>query len=111
VDRGGHTLFFTGYARLPAGITASEMYRVVGVGLEVDARSGEIVDVEATLATSVGRRFFRRLVKGRRLLEDFPEIVAAIEQRYHGNAQKALVTALRIAHEKYRSYLSREDSN
>ena len=98
------TLFFTGYARLPAGITASEMFRVVGIGLEVDPDTGEVIEADCTLATEVGRRFFSRLVEGQRLDEDFQCIVREVEERYQGNAQKAMVTALKIAREKFRAY-------
>jgi len=99
---GKGTLFLTGYARLPAGITASELSRVVGIGLEVEPEAGRIVEADCTLATRLARRFFRELVVGFRLVEDLDELVKRLEERYHGNAQKALVAALRLAAERYR---------
>jgi hypothetical protein len=104
------TLFFTGYAKLPAGITATEMFRVVGIGLEVKARTGEIIAADCTLATEVGRRFFANLVEGRRLDEDFAILVNLVEKRYYGNAQKAIITALKIAREKFRAYRENPDA-
>jgi len=98
------TLFFTGYARLPGGITASRVSEVVGVGVEVEPDTGRIVDAECTLATNLARDFFRRLVVGRRLEGDFAAVVKDIERRYHGSAQKALSTALKAVLEKYLSY-------
>jgi len=98
------TIFLTGYAKLPDGITASEMFRVVGIGLEVERTTGTVVGADCTLATEVGRQFFRKLVEGRRLEMDFEVMVAEVETRYLGNAQKALVTAMRIARDKYRAY-------
>ncbi len=98
------TIFLTGYAKLPDGITASEMFRVVGIGLEVERTTGIVVAADCTLATEVGRRFFRKLVEGRRLVEDFAVVVEEVELRYLGNAQKALITAMRIARDKYRAY-------
>lgn len=89
---------------MPAGITASELYRVVGIGIEVDPVSSEIVSADCTLATEVGRSFFARLVVGKKLDDDFERIVDEIERRYQGNAQKALITALRISREKYKAY-------
>lgn len=97
------SLFISGYAKLPEGITASEMFRVVGIGLEVERETGVIVAADCTLATGVGRRFFEQIVKGRRLVDDFPLLIDEVEERYHGNAQKALVTALRIARDKFRA--------
>ncbi len=98
------TVFLTGYARLPAGITASKVSDVVGVGVEVDPATGHIADAECTLATELARDFFRRLVVGRNLDAEFPLLVKTIERRYHGSAQKALVTALKTILEKYQSY-------
>lgn len=98
------TLFFTGYARLPGGITASRLSEVVGVGLEVDPATGMVINAECTLATALAREFFRRLVVGNRLEDDFAAVVRTIERRYHGSAQKALVTALKAALEKYLAY-------
>jgi len=98
------TIFLTGYARLPAGITASKVSDVVGVGVEVDPGTGSIVNAECTLSTALARDFFRRLVVGRNLDTEFPAVVRTIERRYHGSAQKALITALKTVVEKYQSY-------
>ncbi len=98
------TIFLTGYARLPAGITASKISDVVGVGVELDPKSGKIVNAECTLSTGLARDFFHRLVVGRSLDTDFAGLVKTIERRYHGSAQKALVTALKTVLEKYQSY-------
>lgn len=98
------TVFFTGYARLPAGITASKVSDVVGVGVEIELGTGKIVNAECTLATVLARDFFRRLVVDHSLDANFQIVVEVIERRYHGSAQKALVTALKTILEKYQSF-------
>ncbi|RJQ06491.1 MAG: DUF3870 domain-containing protein [Bacillota bacterium] len=98
------TVFFTGYARLPSGITASKISDVVGVGVEVEPETGKVLNAECTLSTALAREFFQRLVVGRSLDTEFPVIIQTIERRYHGSAQKALVTALKTVLEKYQSY-------
>ncbi len=105
---GRDVVFFTGYAKLPRGITASELFEVVGVGMEIDVRTGTIVDAECTLATRLGRRFFRRLVVGRNIDTGLTALIGEIERRYQGSAQKAIITALKIICEKYRSYRAKE---
>ncbi len=97
------TVLFTGYARLPSGITASRVSDVVGVAVEVEPGTALIIDAECTLATHLARDFFRRLVIGHRLDADFPKMIRTIERRYHGSAQKALITALKTVLEKYQS--------
>lgn len=101
-------MFFTGYAKLPGGITASDIYRVVGIGVEVDAQTGRILAADCTLATEVGRSFFKKLVVGRDLEESFQQLLAAVERRYHGSAQKAIITALKIIREKYKAHKEKE---
>ena len=95
------SIFLTGYARLPAGIVASEVSEIVGIGLEVELPGGMIIDADCTLATRVAREFVRRILVGKSLQTDLELIQAEIGYRYHGNAQKALVAAMRIAQEKY----------
>ena len=77
---------------------------MVGVAVEVDPETGKIVNAECTLATSLARDFFRRLVVGSGLETEFASIVRTLESRYQGNAQKALVSALKGVLEKYQSY-------
>jgi calcineurin-like phosphoesterase len=101
------TWFFTGYAKLPSGITASELNKIIGIGLEVEASTGRIVEADCTLATSVGRDFFRRLVIGMSLDTELPTVISRIEKRYHGSAQKSLVSALRLAQDRYRAQKSK----
>ena len=97
------TLFVTGYAKLPAGITASQLSEVVGISLEVEP-DGLIVRADCTLFTELGRDFFRRMVVGYRLSTQVDEIYRRIYRHYHGNAQKALIAALKSAREKYMAY-------
>ncbi|MBC7082564.1 MAG: DUF3870 domain-containing protein [Firmicutes bacterium] len=97
------TMFFGGYAKLPTGITAEELYKVVGVGLEIDPATGEIVDADCTLATATAKKVFRQIITGRRINADMEAIVGDLRAYYHGAAQKALITALRAIREKYRA--------
>jgi len=97
----GQKVFLTGYARLPSGIVASELSKVVGISLVVNRDTGIVLDADCTLVTRVAREFVRTLLVGRSLRDDAAELEREIIARYHGNAQKALVAALRIAHEKF----------
>jgi hypothetical protein len=101
---GPETVFFSGYAKLPAGITASAMFNVVAVGMEIEVSTGRIVAAECTLATEVGKNFFARLVTGWNIDTELGELIETINRRYQGSAQKAIITALKIIHEKYRAF-------
>lgn len=93
-------MFVTGYAKLPQGITASEMYSVICLGLLVDHETGIINDAECSLVTSLAKRVFRELVVGKNL-KDIHGIEKDFVEVYYGSAKKALISALRTCHEKY----------
>lgn len=93
-------IFISGYAKLPQGITAAELYTVIAVGLVIDRDTGEIFEVDCTLSTDVAKNFVKKLVIGKNL-NDIEAIENAFNERYHGSAKKALLSALRIANERY----------
>lgn len=96
-------IFITGYARLPQGITAAEMYKVVGLGLTIAKNSGIILDADCSLANESGEVILREILMGHDL-EDIERLVAKIERNYLGHAKKAIIAALYSAYETYKKY-------
>ncbi len=97
-------VFFSGYAKLPLGITATEMYRVIGVVVVVDVETGTIVEADCTLATETGRNFIRNIIAGFSMAKGIEPLLQAIDTRYQGSAKKAIITTLKIIYDKYKSY-------
>ncbi len=95
------TIFFTGYAKLPATITAHKIYEVIAIGVEVVPDTGEIVNVDCTLATGLARRFISDLALGCKLGDDIDKLLECLETRYYGSARKALIAAFKCINEKY----------
>ncbi|NCC81223.1 MAG: DUF3870 domain-containing protein [Clostridia bacterium] len=95
------TIFVTGYAKLPTAITAEKLYQVIAIGLEVDPKTGEIIDGDCTLATELGRSFFKRAVIGHNIETGSEKLIKEFEVRYQGSARKAIITALKLVHEKW----------
>lgn len=93
-------IFVTGYAKLPQGITATELYTVIAVGMLIDKPTGIIIDIDCSLVTDVARNFVKTLVKGQNI-NDLEVIEKSFTERYHGSARKALLSAFRIIQEKY----------
>jgi hypothetical protein len=98
------TIFLTGYAKLPSTITAHKLYEVIAIGVEVAPDTGEIVDVDCTLATGAARRFVSELARGYRLNDGIDGLGERLERRYFGSARKALISAFKIIYEKYLAY-------
>ncbi|QJW49090.1 DUF3870 domain-containing protein [bacterium BFN5] len=99
-----HLVLFSGYAKLPTGITASELYKIIGVIVLVDMKTGEIVEADCTLATQLARKHVSSALVGHTLTNGPDHLSDLIDRIYQGNAKKAIITALRIIYDKYRSY-------
>jgi len=87
------TYIFTGYAGLPGNVGQQALYNRLGVIVEVDGQ-GRIVAAGSTLVMEVGRDFFARLVTGKSVLSERDEIIGLINERYLGNSQGALSSAM-----------------
>jgi len=102
-----YEIFITGYAKLPQGITATELYKVIVVGLIVDKHSGIILDVDCSLVTRAAKEFIKELVVGKNIM-DYDEIQNAFKYKYYGSAKKALISAMKTCHEKYKQIIEND---
>lgn len=104
VNKQEKTIFITGYAKLPSSITAEKLYEIIAMGLEVDTETGKIIDADCTLATEVGKKFFRKLTIGYCLDDGIEELMDVFNKRYYGSARKAIITSLKIIYDKWFVY-------
>ena len=93
-------VFVTGYAKLPQGITASELYTVICVGLLVDRNTGIIKDAECSLVTNLAKKVFYDLVVNKDI-SNIEVIEQGFVDCYYGSAKKALISAMRTCYEKF----------
>lgn len=93
-------IFISGYAKLPENITASNLYKVIAVGLLIETKTGIIKKSECTLATSVSRDFLTKLLNESNI-NDEEELMYTIEISYFGSAKKSLQAALLNCKKKY----------
>ncbi len=94
-------VFVTGYAKLPEGITAWELYRVIAIGILVDIKTGEVLDVDCTLSTSVAKNCVKSLLIGKNF-NLIKEIENDFDKHYFGSAKKSLITSIRICNKKFK---------
>lgn len=95
------TLFIAAYAHLPQDITAYELYKVLGLFLEVDEETGIIMDVEVSVASNIGRRILSECMKGKSLVNEIDLIKKELYRRYHGEARGAVIAALNAARQRF----------
>lgn len=101
-------VLFSGYAKLPEGITATELYKVIGVVLVVDMKTGIIKEADCTLVTELTRKYVCKYMLGYDLNEGPDGLQAILDRQYQGSAKKAIYTAIRIIYDKYKSFKSGE---
>ena len=102
--------FYVKRTKLLVGITAAEMYKVIGVIVVVDMKSGLIVKADCTLATELARQYIAQCLIGYNLSNGHEELQNILERQYQGSAKKAVATAMRIIYDKYRSFKNGESA-
>lgn len=109
-EQSNEKVLFSGYAKLPVGITAAEMYKVIGVIVVVDMKSGVIVKADCTLATELARQYIAQCLEGYNLSNGPDDLQLILDRQYQGSAKKAVATAVRIIYDKYRSFKNGESA-
>ena len=96
-----NTVFVTGVAKPSKDDPIASMYEVFFLSLVVDRDSGIIVDATCNTAREMTKDFIRSLLVRRNLADGVDGMVAEIRRRFFGLAQKALIVALKDAHNHY----------
>lgn len=100
----GNTLLIAGYAKLPANITAETVYSNLVLVVIIDKRTGVILDAEPSVVTALAKNYIRDIMCGYDMNNGPEELLAIFNECYHGNAKRALETAVRMVFTKYRDY-------
>jgi hypothetical protein len=103
-----NTVLLSGYAKLPNNTTAETVYQFLAVAILFDKRSGIILEAEASMVTSIARRFVSQLLVGYNLNDGPDDLMETFEEHYHGNAKRALETAMRMVFSKYEDYVAEQ---
>lgn len=101
-----NTILLSGYAKLPANITAEAVYNVMAVAVCFDRRNGIIINAEASMVTELAKKFIFELLVGYNLNDGPEDLMESFEEFYYGNAKRAIETALRMVFSKYQDYLT-----
>lgn len=102
------SVIFSAYAKLPAGITAYEVHKVIGVVVEIDMHTGRILQAECTLATKLASDFIAKMLVGYNMNDGLDELNAMIEKHYQASAKKAVLAAVRMLNDKFISHKNGE---
>lgn len=94
----------SGFAELPKGSPAYELYRVVAFVMIVDTRTDEIVDAGFSFVLDQTNEFVRSLVIGENVLTGVENIHRRIKTRFLSPVQGALIQAVRNAFDRYNDW-------
>ena len=95
------TNLVTAYAKAPQGTSMYESYKHVGVVLEVDCATHQVVEAEFTFITDLAQRFFNKLLIGVDLTASLDPVIEQIQNHYFAPSTGSFVVALKNAQKRY----------
>lgn len=101
VNYGPSSILITGQARPSKEDVISVVYELFFVSLVVDSETDIILDVTCNTIRDMTKEFIKSLLVGQNLTTGIDDMVLDIRYRYFGLVQKALIVALKDAHNKY----------
>jgi hypothetical protein len=95
------TVIFVGHARLPQSLAPVGASPVVSVEIEVDMQRQRAVEVAARGVLPRAEALLRDILLGDDLDTSVSTVVDALQRRYMGPPQRAMITAVSNAYEAY----------
>ncbi|KAJ49865.1 hypothetical protein BD780_003977 [Clostridium tetanomorphum] len=95
------TIYITGISRSNSTDPITIMYNSFFLGVIVDKKEGIIIDITCNTISNVTTDFIKSMLVGYNLLQDLGKMIDEIHNRFFGTAQKALIVALKDAHNKF----------
>lgn len=95
------TVLVTAYAKAPQQTAYYEIYKYIGVVLEINKETHIVTDASATFMTPTAQNYFTRLVVGTNFKEDISELLEEIKANYLAPSQNSLLVAVKVAHQRY----------
>lgn len=94
-------IILSGYAKLPSNTAAQKLYDQLVVVADVDFDTGLIMEAECTMATELGKRFVRTMLRGHNLNNGVEPLLEEIDLRYYGHLKRAMLSAIREIGQQY----------
>lgn len=101
MEYSGSTIFITGVSKPGKDDPITSVYQVFFLSLIVDKENDTIVDAACNTASNMTEAFIRSMFIGRSIAGGVEEMAQDIRRRFFGLAQKALIVALKDAHNRY----------
>lgn len=97
-----NTIIVTAYAKAPQNTSMYEVYKHIGIVLEIDRESRMIVDAEFTLITDLAKDYFKRLFIGYNMEDGVEGILERVENSYFAPSMNSFTVALKSVFRRYK---------
>lgn len=101
------TVLVTGYSKAPQGTSMYEVYKHVGIILEIDPQTNIIENASFTFISNLTTEFFGEMLKGYDLSNGIEYLINEIKNRYLAPSQQAVIVALKAAYQRYTEFKSK----
>jgi hypothetical protein len=95
------TILVTGYSKAPKDTALYETYTYMGVSLEINVETNEIVNADFTFITGLPQDFLRRLIVGYNLKNGINPLVGRIRNCFFARSQQSVIVAIQSAVQRY----------
>lgn len=102
-----NTIYITGISKSNTKDPITIMYNCFFLGVIIDKTDDIIVDVTCNTISSSTTEFIKSIIVGNNIVKDLESIIDEIRNRFLATAQRALIVALKDAHNKYTSEKSK----
>lgn len=102
-----NTVLVTAYAKAPQGTAFFEVYKHVGIVLEIDKATHQIKDAEFMFITDLAKDFFKRMLVDFDFSSDLNVLIERIEEHYMAPSVGSVVVALKSAQKRYLERISK----
>jgi hypothetical protein len=100
------TAYFCGYSKMPSNVTASEVYGSLTLGLKVNLQTEVIEETSVTLLSELAKSMINEYFVGKKINQDYDEIIAEINARHQGGVRKALIKAYSDIRRNFVEYMA-----
>lgn len=99
------TILIGGYAQYPVGVTGHEVFKVLGIGLEIDTNTGEVINATASFVTEQPIDFLKKILIGKNIRQNgIEKAIEEVSNRYFAKGKKAIIAALYDVLNSYSNY-------
>ncbi len=94
-------IYITGHGRTHANSLITKLFSLLCIGMLVHRKTGEILEVDATVQMDLTRKIFSEIFCGEKITDE-EKIIEKITSSYFGSSQKSIIVAYKECLNKFK---------